>query len=274
MKHLLLGGYDLDITTILFPVLSIGSMGLLFGLGLGYAGLKFKVDEDPNLPLIREALPGANCGGCGFPGCDGFASAMCKGEAQPNGCPVGGTDTTLKISAILGVKAEILQKQSAFVKCAGDCNKSTFQYDYSGLSDCSAAMQLAAGGAKACAYGCLGAGSCTKACNFGAINLIDGIAVVDKEKCTSCKKCIESCPKNLIELVPYESKTRVICNSKDNGKIVRNNCSVGCIGCKLCEKACKFDAIRITDMIAKIDYTKCTQCNECVKKCPTSAVTV
>ncbi len=259
--------------SILYSVASLSGMGLLFGLGLGYAGIKFKVEEDPKLPLIREALPGANCGGCGFPGCDGLADAILKSLAKPNACPVGGADTVIKISEVLGIKAEIKEKQVSFIKCRGNCNKSNFRYDYYGLLDCNAATQLAGGGSKSCSYGCLGGGSCVTACKFGAIDIVEGIAVVNRERCTACGMCVEACPKKLIELIPYKSGVKVNCNSNDNGKVVRGNCTVGCIGCKMCEKACEFDAVHVTDMLAKIDYNKCTECNACVKKCPMNTIT-
>ncbi len=262
----------MDMSIILNSVMSLGAMGLLFGLGLGYASLKFKVEEDPNLPLIREALPGANCGGCGFPGCDGLANAIVKGEAKPSDCPVGGAETNIKICEILGIKPEIKERQVSFVKCAGNLHKSNFRYEYFGMQDCNAASHLAGGGSKSCPYGCLGGGSCVRACKFDALHIVDGIALVDKEKCTACGMCVKSCPKNLIELIPYASQVKVACSSKDPGKLVRGFCTVGCIGCKMCQKACGVEAIAVNDNLAAIDYSKCTACNDCVKKCPMSTI--
>lgn len=258
----------MELTTILYPVLTLGVMGVVFGVGLGYAGVMFRVEEDPNLPLILEALPGANCGGCGFPGCSGFAAAVIEGKAKPNGCPVGGADSTLKICEVLGIKAEIKEREVSFVKCAGNCNQATFRYEYFGVDDCNAAAHLAGGGSKSCAYGCLGGGSCVRACKFDAIHIVDGIALVDKEKCTACTMCVKACPNNLIELVPYSATVKVACGSKDTGKVVRSHCTVGCIGCKACTKVCNDDAIHVEDNLARITYDKCTHCNECVKKCP------
>ncbi len=262
----------MDINGIALAVASLGGMGVLFGLGLGYAGEKFKVYEDPNLGSVRDALPGANCGGCGFAGCDAFAAAVCEGKAKPNGCPVGGAESTQKISDILGIKAEIKEKHVSFVKCGGNLNFSNFRYDYYGINDCKAAMQLSGGGAKACSYGCLGCGSCVRACKFDALHIVDGIALVDREKCTACGMCVPQCPKDLLELVPYRSGVRAACNSHDTGKTVRALCKVGCIACKMCEKACAYDAVHVTDNLARIDYSKCVECNECAKKCPTGTI--
>lgn len=262
----------MDYTTLLYPVISIGGLGILFGLGLGYAGIKFRVETDPMLPLIRDALPGANCGGCGFAGCDAFANAVLNGEAKPSGCPVGGASSTQKIAEIMGITAEFGTRQAAYIKCVGTCEKAKSNYEYSGMDNCTAASQLAGGGLKECSYGCIGSGSCKAVCAFGAVSIENGIAKIDTDKCTACGKCVSACPKHLIELIPAESKVHVACNSKDAGKFVRNACSVGCIACKLCEKACNFDAVHVTDNIAKIDYEKCTACDECTKKCPTKAI--
>lgn len=257
---------------ILNSMLTISGMGLLFGAGLGFAGKKFHVEEDINIVLVRAALPGANCGGCGFLGCDDLAKAIVNGSAKPNSCPVGGNECSQKISDILGIEAIIQAKQVSFVKCNGGSSKSTFLYDYYGINDCASIIQLAGGGSKSCTYGCLGGGSCVNACMFGAITIIDGIAFIDKEKCTACGKCIAACPKKIIELVPYSNDVLVVCNSKDNGKTVRSHCTVGCIGCKMCEKVCEFDAIHVDNFLAKIDYDKCTMCNACALKCPSKTI--
>jgi len=257
---------------LLLPALLLGGMGLLFGVGLGFASVKFRVDDDPKLALIREALPGANCGGCGYAGCDAFAESALKGTAKPGGCPVGGETSAGRIAGVLGVPAGRFERKQSFVRCGGCESKSVFRYDYWGMNDCGAAMQLAGGGSKGCVYGCLGAGSCRAACRFGAISLTDGIAAVDPEKCTACGMCVKVCPKNLIALVPYMNNIHVCCHSNDPGRGVRVNCKVGCIGCKLCEKACKYGAIRVSGNLAVIDYAKCTQCGECMGKCPSKCI--
>ncbi len=262
----------MNLTDILYPVASIGGLGLVFGLALGYAGKIFKVEEDPRIGDVRACLPGANCGGCGFPGCDGFAQAVVAGSAPVNGCPVGGTKCAQAVGAVMGVAVEAKEKYVAYVKCAGNFTDAIFRYDYYGIADCRAVSMLAGGGSKQCAYGCLGSGSCVRACGFDALSLIDGIAKVDPEKCTACGMCVPKCPRKLIELVPYSADYRVGCNSLDHGKTVRANCKVGCISCKMCEKACNYDAVHVTNNLAKIDYDKCVRCGECERKCPTHCI--
>ncbi|EOC99833.1 RnfABCDGE type electron transport complex subunit B [Caldisalinibacter kiritimatiensis] len=258
--------------SILSAVLTLGGLGLLFGIGLAIASKVFAVEVDPKVEAIREALPGANCGACGYPGCDGFASAVAAGKAPVNGCPVGGAESAGKIGEIMGVNAEAGEKKVARVKCKGNNSVSKERYEYKGIEDCKAAAMVA-GGNKACEYGCLGFGTCVDACNFDAIKIIDGVAVIDPEKCTGCGNCVDACPKSVIEMVPYSQKVFVDCNSKDFGKEVKQSCTVGCIGCQLCVKACPFDAIEFENNLPKINYDKCKNCMLCAEKCPTKAIT-
>ncbi len=257
---------------IIYSILVIGTIGLLFGLILSYAGEKLKVETDPRIDEVNDVLPGANCAGCGFTGCMAFAEAVVEGTAKPNGCPVGGDSVAEAVSKVLGIESSSSDKQIAFVKCGGTCDKAHDKYNYYGMDDCNAASILAGGTKKGCSYGCMGLGSCVKKCNFDAIHVIDGIAVVDIEKCVGCQACVDACPKTLINMVPEKIKVHVNCNSNDKGKAVKENCSVGCIGCKLCEKECKFDAIHVDNFLAKVDYDKCKNCGMCVKVCPTSAI--
>jgi len=170
------------------------------------------------------------------------------------------------------VAAEDKEREVAFVKCKGDCNVAVDKYEYFGIEDCTMASQLAGKGAKGCTYGCMGLGSCVKACMFGALRIENGVAVVDPDKCTGCKKCIAACPKNLIELVPVSKVVRVACNSRDKGKDVTPNCKVGCIACQICKKNCPAEAITIEDNVAHIDYEKCTLCGICATKCPKKTI--
>jgi len=258
----------MTLSDILYPVLALGGIGLVLGLGLGWAAKKLKSDENPLLGEVRGLLPGANCGGCGCAGCDAFAAALLDGSARPASCTVGGQACVTALCGLLGLPAETAERRSAFVRCGGCAAKSAARYAYSGLEDCGALARMPAGGPKLCSYGCLGGGSCRAACRFGAVTVADGLAAVDGEKCTACGRCVKACPKKIIAIVPREKKVKVACASQDAGKAVRVSCSVGCIGCKLCEKACKYGAIRVTGNLARIDYEKCAQCGECVKKCP------
>ena len=262
----------MNMNGILFSALSLGGMGLLFGAGLAYASQKFAVEIDPKAVAIREVLPGANCGGCGYPGCDGFANAVASGAAPVNGCPVGGAECAEKVASIMGLAVEDSTKMVARVICNGTRENAREKYEYIGIQDCKAA-NIVNGGSKSCAYGCMGLGTCVDVCPFDAIFINEsGIAEVIPEKCTACGNCIEACPKNVITLVPYGQEVVVACNSKDKGKAVKLACDVGCIACGICEKNCPFDAIHVVDNVAVIDYDKCTGCMVCVEKCPTHAI--
>lgn len=256
---------------IVNSVAVLSGMGLLFGAGLAFASQKFAVEVDPKAEAINDALPGANCGGCGLPGCGALAQAIAEGKAPVNACPVGGADAAAKIAEIMGVAAETGEKKVAKVICNGTCNNAKEKAEYFGIADCKAAM-LVTSGSKSCSYGCLGLGTCERVCSFGAISIVDGVAQIDKDKCVSCGKCLEACPKSVIDWVPYSKEVIVECNSKEFGKAVKDKCSVGCIGCGMCAKVCPFDAIVIENKLAKIDYDKCKQCYKCVVKCPTQAI--
>ena len=261
----------MDVMSIVIAAVVIGAVGILAAILLGIASEKFKVEVDEKEIAVREALPGNNCGGCGYPGCDGLAAAIAKGEARPDACPVGGEEVANAIAAIVGGEVSAI-KQVAFVKCAGNCEKAKDAYEYVGPQDCKIASNSPGAGPKACAYGCMGYGSCVKACQFGAINIVDGIAVVDKDKCKSCGMCVAACPRNIIEMVPYDAGAMVQCNSRDFGKDVKAACSVGCIGCGICSKNCPEGAIAVEGFLAKVDYSKCTGCGTCKEKCPVKVI--
>ena len=195
----------------------IGVLGLLIALLLGFAAIKLAVPVDEKEIAVREYLPGNNCGGCGYAGCDALAKAIAAGEAPVNACPVGGAAVAEKIGAVMGVEGGDAVKMVAFVKCAGTCEKAGIKANYYGVSDCKSAAAIPGRGDKACAYGCLGFGSCVAACQFDALHIKEGVAFVDKEKCVACGKCIQECPNGLIELVPYDAKYAVSCSNKDKG---------------------------------------------------------
>lgn len=257
---------------VLIAIAIVGGVGLFIGLFLGFFGKYFKVESDPREDQIIEVLPGNNCGGCGFPGCSGLAAAIVAGEAPVNGCPVGGAKVGDLVAQIMGVEASEAVKKVAFVKCAGTCDKTKSNYDYFGIRDCKMMAFVPDGGSKSCNYGCLGYGTCVKACQFDAISIVDGVAVVDKEKCVACGKCISECPKHLIELVNYDSSYAVSCNSKDKGPVCMKICESSCIGCGLCVRSCESGAISVTDFVAHIDQDKCTGCGKCAESCRRAAI--
>ncbi len=255
---------------IITAAVVVGGVGLIIGILLSVAGKAFAIEVDEKEIAVREVLPGNNCGGCGYAGCDALAKAIAAGEAAVSACPVGGAAVAEQIGAIMGTSGEAV-KMVAFVKCAGTCDKAKDKYEYNGNISCKEAVYVS-NGPKACAYGCMGFGSCVEACEFDAISVVDGIAVVDKEKCVACGKCVAACPKKLVELIPYKSKHMVQCNSKDKGKDVMSVCQAGCIGCTLCVKSCPKDAIVFEDNLAKIDYEKCVNCGLCAQKCPKKVI--
>ena len=257
---------------IIISAAVIAVVGIVVGFGLGILGEKFKVEIDEREAAIRAELPGNNCGGCGYPGCDGLAKAINEGKAPCNQCSVGGAPVGERIAVIMGVTVEASAKKVAFVKCGGECDKTSQKDSYYGILDCSKAMNVPGGSDKACSYGCMGYGSCVRACEFDAIHVINGVAVVDKEKCVACGKCIAACPKKLIELVPYDTHHFVRCSSQDKGKAVKDICSVGCIACTACVRNCPQNTISMNGNVAVIDYTNCINCGICAQKCPTKAI--
>ncbi len=262
----------MSISGIITAAAVIGAIGLLVGLLLGVAAKAFAVEVDEKEVLVREQLPGNNCGGCGYAGCDALAKAIAAGEASVDACPVGGELVGKAIASIMGVTAGDKEREVAFVKCAGTCDKAITKYNYYGVYDCKKLALIPGNGDKACSYGCMGYGTCVRACPFDAIHVMNGIAKVDKEKCKACGKCIAECPKHLIELVPYKANHMVQCSSKDKGKNVKEVCSTGCIGCGICAKQCEFGAIVVENNIAHIDQSKCTGCGKCAQKCPSHVI--
>ena len=262
----------MSVTGIITATVVVGAVGIFVGLFLGIAGIRFKVKVDEKEEAVLAALPGNNCGGCGFAGCSGLAAAIAKGETPVNACPVGGEPVGKKIAEIMGVEAESSVKKVAFVACQGDCDKAKKDYDYYGIEDCRMMSFVPGGGPKSCNSGCLGFGTCTKVCPFDAIHVVNGVAVVDRDACKACGKCIEVCPKKLISLVPYDAKLAVACSSADKGPVTMKACEVGCIGCGICVKNCPAQAVTVADFRASIDQEKCTGCGICADKCPKKAI--
>ena len=254
--------------SIIWVIIWFLALGLGLGLILACADKIFAAEPDERIELITDALPSANCGGCGFAGCEALAEAIVKGEAKTNSCPVGGSETCEAISEIMGESPALKSiRYRAQVMCSGTNDFARQKYEYDGILDCIAANRLA-GGSKACLNGCLGLGTCVKNCKFDAIKIINGVAAVDYEKCTACGACAAACPKMIIKLIPFDATHWVGCMSCDIGSVTRKNCTVGCIACKLCEKKCPTQAIKISDFNATIDYEKCTSCGDCEKGCP------
>lgn len=251
------------------PIIILGTLGLLFGVGLYIASKVFHVDIDPRVERICGALPGANCGACGLAGCSGLAKAIVHGSASIDACTPGGDEVTIIIADIMGVEAVARDREIAVLRCQGRDVKDRFEYQ--GIPTCVAADNTM-GGHKECTYGCLMYADCERACPFDAIHMIGNFPVVDEVKCTGCGNCVTACPRDLYFLKPLGRLVHVCCMSYDKPKDTMKVCKVGCIGCRKCEKECKFDAIHITDFLSTIDYEKCTSCGACVRVCPTNSI--
>ena len=257
---------------IFLAFIVIAVLGLILGIGLQFAEGKLKVEKDEKLEELEAAMPGANCGGCGFAGCSAYAEAVYKGEAEPGLCSPGGAALAKKMGEILGIEVEAKEREVAFVFCQGSKDVTSTEYDYKGMSDCNAAALLL-GGPNGCKEGCLHLGSCMAVCPVGAISRNEkGNLVVDKEKCIGCKKCTKVCPNGVIKMVPYSAKYIVACNNHESGAKVRTYCQVGCIGCKMCELKVENSPFRVDNFLSCNDYSK-DQSNAraafeiCPKKC-------
>ena len=265
---------------ILNAVLVLGGIALIAAVILYVCSKKFAVEEDPRIPLVQENLPGANCGGCGFPGCAGLADALVKGadagSLEGLNCPVGGADVMAKVADLLGMAMANNEPKVAVVRCNGTCENRPRTTIYDGLRTC-AAVNSCGAGETGCGYGCLGCGDCVAACQFGAIAINEetGIPEVDEEKCTSCGACVKACPRHIIELRKRGPKSRrvyVCCVNKDKGAVAKKNCQAACIGCGKCAKECKFEAITVTANLSYIDPEKCRLCRKCEAVCPTGSI--
>lgn len=257
------------LTAILIAAAVVLVLSILIGVLLGVVAEKFKVETDEREPLVRDCLAGSNCGGCGFAGCDAYAHAIVAEGADPGLCPA---SNAAQIGEIMGVSVSTGPKKVAFVRCSGTCTKTNDNYQYRDITDCRIAYLAPGHGSKKCAFGCLGFGSCAKVCPFDAIRIVDGLAVVDKEKCQACGRCVAACPNHLIEIVPYEASYVVRCSSRVKGKDVRNACKDGCLGCGLCARVCETGAISLDGNLAYIDQDKCIGCGKCAEKCPSKII--
>ncbi len=258
---------------LIFTLIFLGGLGVVFGVGLAFAAQKFAVKVDPNVEKVRDVLPGANCGACGFAGCMGYAEAVvAKPDVSPNLCSPGKASVADAIAHITGKIAAAVEPNFARIKCQGGWSKSVKKYKYEGIQDCRAVI-LAGGGDKSCRYGCLGYRTCEWVCPFGAITMTDDyLPFVDITKCTGCRKCEAACPTKVIEVLPASRQVLVSCHSKDKGVDTKKNCQVGCIACSTCVKVCPFDAPLVENNLSKITLDKCKVCGLCVPKCPTKAI--
>ena len=262
--------------TILISGLVALGVAFLLGILLGVFKQVFHVETDPKVEEVRAVLPGANCGACGYPGCDGFAAAVAKGEAPTNGCTVGAAEVASKVSKIMGVEATSSEKKIVHLLCQGCYEVSKPKANYVGVKTCAAA-KTSINGTKECDWGCIGFGDCAVACPFDAISVLDnGLVAIDEEKCTGCGICVAQCPQHILYLLPKNTKGALaLCNCRNPRKqVIMKNCKRGCIKCGKCERVCAVQALKLVDGIPKIDYTTCTSCGACVEGCPTKVLTL
>lgn len=258
----------------LIALVSMGFLGAVFAAGLAAASKKFAVEVNPKIAEVEEALPGINCGACGYGGCSSFAEAVVSGEAPVNGCPVGGADVARELSRILGIELDgDGQRVIAQILCKGGRQEAVELSTYQGPRDCRIAHMI--GGHKQCGYGCLGLGTCVDTCPFEAMAMDEnGLPIIYEDKCTACGNCVRACPRDIIILTGDEYGVHIRCRSLAKAKPTRDACGVGCIACRRCEKECPVDAITVEDNLARIDYDLCINCRKCAAVCPMNTIDV
>jgi len=254
-------------TGLLQPALIIGGIGAVCGIILATVAHLMAVPVDEKIEKIKAILPGANCGACGFPGCDGYARGVAAGEAALTGCPPGGQEVVQKLSEIMGINPAEMMPEIGVVHCRCCDLMRVEKLNYKGALTCTYASQMY-GGTTACFFACQGYGDCIDTCKYDAIRIINGLAVIDPSLCVGCTLCVGSCPKGLIQMAPARDAAIVLCSNRDWGPQVQKVCTIGCIGCSVCVKACSCEAIVVENFLAKIDYEKCTGCGKCATACP------
>lgn len=260
--------------TILIPVLVLVVIAAICAVLLTVASVYFSVEgDDPRLPEVRDALPGANCGACGFSGCDGYAKALCEGKTdKANLCIPGGDGVAKQVAEIMGLEAGEVVEQVAYVACNGACAPNETKYSYAGPRTCKAA-NMSFSGDRFCTFACLGYGDCVKVCPRDAICITErGVAEIDPRRCIGCGLCKKICPNNIIHLVRDTSTVVVKCSNKDKGAVVRKFCVNGCIACGKCERNCPTGAIKVVNNLATIDYELCISCGKCRDVCPVHCI--
>lgn len=263
-----------EIENIIIPVLIFIGLGLVAGLLLSIFSKIFAVKTNEQVEEILSMLPGLNCGVCGYKGCENYANEMVLHAVATNKCKPGGDDVSRKISTALGTDFEDVEEQAAYVRCNGTVpNVTEDSYIYQGEQTC-AACNMYYQGKGICNYSCIGFGDCVAKCSFGAIKIVDEVAVIDQKLCRGCSMCVAACPKNLIKVRTASKKVFVACSSCNSTKTTMKKCDNGCIACKKCERVCPSGAITVTDNLASIDYEKCTSCLECAKNCPKGCITI
>ncbi|MBR6407118.1 MAG: RnfABCDGE type electron transport complex subunit B [Clostridia bacterium] len=256
---------------IIIPIIIVAAIGLIAGVGLSIASIVMAVPVDEKVTEIRGCLPGANCGACGYSGCDGYAAALASGEAANGLCSPGGAKCAADVAAVLGEEVGEFKRRAAVVHCDGTCDKTEKLYDYRGIQTC-AGVSLMFGGDGKCSYGCIGLGDCVKACQYGAISICNGVAVINTKRCAACSECVAACPKGLIRIVYGDKVADVSCSNKDKGAAAKKACKNACIGCMRCVKACESGAVTVSNNLATVDSEKCTGCGKCFEVCPSKCI--